>query len=202
MAKVESGGDEYVANMPGSFPGEENECKICYNSFDLDLHTPKVLDCSHAFCQECLDTLCAQGGRGWSIDCPLCRVRTHVPVNNLRDTTDGPVGSANTDVIVTTPVISSAAAYQGRKDGSLSCRLCAMITGSACAVLSFLVMLTFLVFGFLFVKDSDSFSEIFIPICFSVAGTFALYTAILTWMAYMLKNRPGASTSPLPPRMV
>lgn len=73
-----------------SFPNEEYECKICYNYFDLDRHTPKILGCLHTFCEECLNTLYLREDRGWRIGCPLCRRRTPVPefrIQNLPNNT-------------------------------------------------------------------------------------------------------------------
>ncbi|XP_078245337.1 RING finger protein 228 [Pogona vitticeps] len=36
---------------------EEYECRICYNLFDLERHAPKLLECLHTFCLECLNEL-------------------------------------------------------------------------------------------------------------------------------------------------
>ncbi|XP_043849281.1 POU domain, class 3, transcription factor 3-like [Dromiciops gliroides] len=40
---------------------EDYECKICYNYFDLDRRAPKLLECLHTFCQECLSQLQVRG---------------------------------------------------------------------------------------------------------------------------------------------
>ncbi|KAM9315677.1 RING finger protein 228 [Gastrophryne carolinensis] len=58
---------------------EEYECKICYNYFDLDRRAPKLLECLHTFCQECLSTLHRREERPWRLSCPICRHRTVVP---------------------------------------------------------------------------------------------------------------------------
>lgn len=58
---------------------EEYECKICYNYFDLDRRAPKLLECLHTFCQECLNTLHRREDRPWRLCCPVCRHRTVVP---------------------------------------------------------------------------------------------------------------------------
>ncbi|XP_073530716.1 RING finger protein 228 [Phyllobates terribilis] len=58
---------------------EEYECKICYNYFDLDRRAPKLLECLHTFCQECLSTLHRREDRPWRLCCPICRHRTVVP---------------------------------------------------------------------------------------------------------------------------
>ncbi|XP_053166756.1 uncharacterized protein LOC128351321 isoform X2 [Hemicordylus capensis] len=77
-----------AAESPLSY--EEYECRICYNLFDLERHAPKLLECLHTFCLECLSQLHlraahsphSQGsGRPASgaaepvagITCPLCR---------------------------------------------------------------------------------------------------------------------------------
>lgn len=89
-----------AAAAPASY--EDYECKICYNYFDLERRAPKLLECLHTFCQECLSQLhlrAAQqppanagsaaepaaapgrpgGGGGGSLACPLCRHRTALP---------------------------------------------------------------------------------------------------------------------------
>ncbi|XP_043348486.1 RING finger protein 223-like [Dermochelys coriacea] len=77
---------------------EDYECKICYNYFDLERRAPKLLECLHTFCQECLSQLqlrAAQrpppaqpgppGAAPWragasgTICCPVCRHRTALP---------------------------------------------------------------------------------------------------------------------------
>ncbi|XP_074860635.1 RING finger protein 228 [Carettochelys insculpta] len=76
---------------------EDYECKICYNYFDLERRAPKLLECLHTFCQECLSQLhlrAAQrpppgpappgpapwrAGAGGAICCPVCRHRTALP---------------------------------------------------------------------------------------------------------------------------
>ncbi|XP_062409089.1 E3 ubiquitin-protein ligase RNF182 [Sardina pilchardus] len=88
---------------PGSvlafpLPYEEYECKICYNYFDLDRRAPKILECLHTFCRECLHALHLREERPWRISCPLCRHRTPVPdyqiqnlPNNTKVTEDFPL---------------------------------------------------------------------------------------------------------------
>lgn len=74
---------------------EDYECKICYNYFDLERRAPKLLECLHTFCQECLSQLhlraaqqppaASEPGAGpgraavGSLACPLCRHRTALP---------------------------------------------------------------------------------------------------------------------------
>ncbi|XP_072111593.1 RING finger protein 228 [Mobula birostris] len=69
---------------------EEYECKICYNYFDLDRRAPKILECLHTFCEECLTTLHVREDRPWRIACPICRHKTAVPdyrIHNLPNNT-------------------------------------------------------------------------------------------------------------------
>uniref|UniRef100_H3A9Z0 Ring finger protein 228 n=2 Tax=Latimeria chalumnae TaxID=7897 RepID=H3A9Z0_LATCH len=71
-------------------PYEEYECKICYNYFDLGRRAPKILECLHTFCEECLTTLHLREDRPWRIACPICRHRTAVPeyrIHNLPNNT-------------------------------------------------------------------------------------------------------------------
>lgn len=66
-------------------PYEEYECKICYNYFDLDRRAPKILECLHTFCQECLHALHLREERPWRVSCPVCRHRTPVPDYQIRN---------------------------------------------------------------------------------------------------------------------
>ncbi|XDB53500.1 hypothetical protein ABFV05_007116 [Capra hircus] len=52
--------------------GREPECPVCWNPFNNTFHTPKVLDCCHSFCVECLAhiSLATPTRR---LLCPLCR---------------------------------------------------------------------------------------------------------------------------------
>ncbi|XP_061073485.1 E3 ubiquitin-protein ligase RNF152 [Conger conger] len=90
MAEAQSAHGGSEAQGAALFPYEEYECKICYNYFDLDRRAPKILECLHTFCEECLHTLHLRDDRPWRISCPVCRHRTPVPdyrIQNLPNNT-------------------------------------------------------------------------------------------------------------------
>nr|XP_055157974.1 E3 ubiquitin-protein ligase RNF183 isoform X1 [Nyctereutes procyonoides] len=56
--------------------GQEPECPVCWNPFNNTFHTPKVLDCCHSFCVECLAHLSLVTPARRRLLCPLCRQPT------------------------------------------------------------------------------------------------------------------------------
>ncbi|XP_063173480.1 RING finger protein 223 [Candoia aspera] len=85
---------------PTDRPTSPVECSICFNTYDNLFKTPKVLQCHHTFCLECLARLTAALPPNQVEDqlpCPFCRQLTDMPL-------DGAPGlQTSRDVLATLP---------------------------------------------------------------------------------------------------
>ncbi|XP_026772024.1 RING finger protein 225 [Pangasianodon hypophthalmus] len=61
----------------------ELECAVCFSQFDNVFNTPKVLQCGHTFCLECLARINIKSSQPESLQCPLCRAYTPLPTLGL-----------------------------------------------------------------------------------------------------------------------
>ncbi|KAJ8380317.1 hypothetical protein SKAU_G00010950 [Synaphobranchus kaupii] len=55
------------------------ECAICFSQFNNVFRTPKMLQCKHTFCLECLARMNIKSSEPDAIQCPLCRGVTPLP---------------------------------------------------------------------------------------------------------------------------
>ncbi|XP_062849051.1 E3 ubiquitin-protein ligase RNF182 [Trichomycterus rosablanca] len=68
---------------------EELECKICYCTYSLSSHRPKVLECCHRLCSKCLAKLLDLGESPPNkVVCPFCRYITGLPGDSVASLPD------------------------------------------------------------------------------------------------------------------
>ena len=58
---------------------DQLECSICLDPFT----DPKLLQCFHVFCKDCLEPLVLRNRHGLSLRCPNCRRSTLIPANGV-----------------------------------------------------------------------------------------------------------------------
>ncbi|XP_028270473.1 RING finger protein 223 [Parambassis ranga] len=71
-----------------SFP--DLECAICFSQFNNVFRCPKMLQCKHTFCLECLARINVKSAEPNAIQCPLCRSFTPLPTLGLPKLTTDP----------------------------------------------------------------------------------------------------------------
>ncbi|KAK9521911.1 hypothetical protein VZT92_018415 [Zoarces viviparus] len=59
------------------------ECSICFSQFNNVFRCPKMLQCKHTFCLECLARINVKSAEPDAIRCPLCRGHTALPALGL-----------------------------------------------------------------------------------------------------------------------
>lgn len=59
------------------------ECSICFSQFNNVFRCPKMLQCRHTFCLECLARINVKSAQPNAIQCPLCRGLTPLPALGL-----------------------------------------------------------------------------------------------------------------------
>lgn len=59
------------------------ECAVCFSQFNNVFRCPKMLQCKHTFCLECLARINVKSPHPDTIQCPLCRGLTPLPSHGL-----------------------------------------------------------------------------------------------------------------------
>ncbi|XP_029961080.1 RING finger protein 223 [Salarias fasciatus] len=78
--------DLQPAPLPLPSPEEtlpDLECSICFSQFNNVFRCPKMLQCHHTFCLECLARMNVKSSEPSAIQCPLCRRLTTLPTLGL-----------------------------------------------------------------------------------------------------------------------
>lgn len=68
---------------PDPNPCPDLECAICFSQFNNVFRCPKMLQCKHTFCLECLARMNVKSSQPDAIQCPLCRGLTALPTLGL-----------------------------------------------------------------------------------------------------------------------
>lgn len=76
---VAGGADVSAAQPACAEDVPELECAVCFSQFNNVFNTPKVLQCGHTFCLECLARMNIKSSQPESLQCPLCRAYTPLP---------------------------------------------------------------------------------------------------------------------------
>ncbi|XP_068460375.1 RING finger protein 223 [Clinocottus analis] len=63
--------------------GPDLECAVCFSQFNNVFRCPKMLQCRHTFCLECLARINVKSAEPDAIQCPLCRGLTPLPALGL-----------------------------------------------------------------------------------------------------------------------
>lgn len=71
--------DPYKPDTDDGGEPPDLECAICFCQFNNVFNTPKVLECKHTFCLECLARMNVKSTHPNTIQCPLCRAYTPLP---------------------------------------------------------------------------------------------------------------------------
>ncbi|XP_005997988.1 RING finger domain-containing protein [Latimeria chalumnae] len=92
-----------MADVPGLVDGDseglELECPVCYYDYNHTTKCPRVLECFHTFCTECLKKIQTHQVNGVkSISCPLCRYPTPLKLGGVLGL------SCQTDILARLPV--------------------------------------------------------------------------------------------------
>ena len=94
------------------------ECSICHETFEK----PKMLRCTHSFCNNCLCDLMKGNPNSKKICCPLCRQDTVLPRNGTEGLkTNFPLFSLVEDI---TNELKGMQEQQGSSDGHMLCGWC------------------------------------------------------------------------------
>ncbi|XP_028665421.2 RING finger protein 223 [Erpetoichthys calabaricus] len=71
------------AKAPPPSDPRDLECSICFSQFNNIFRAPKMLQCQHTFCLECLARMNVKSDNPQAIQCPLCRSLTSLPTLGL-----------------------------------------------------------------------------------------------------------------------
>ncbi|XP_061625244.1 RING finger protein 223 [Phyllopteryx taeniolatus] len=67
------------SSLPTEDGAPDLECWVCYSHFNNVFRCPKMLECKHTFCLECLARINVKSAQPAAIRCPLCRRLTPLP---------------------------------------------------------------------------------------------------------------------------
>ena len=115
-----------------TFSADVLECSVCCERFDASARAPRILDCGHHFCAQCLSGWVRKPARNFAIACPTCARATNVTGGDVASLPKNFAVASMVDEAASRAVAATAASSSSSSSSSTStaagiqaqCELC------------------------------------------------------------------------------